>query len=760
MDLKGAEIRNVNELCYDMNTHDTRPIKVIIPFYQRPYKWEEKHIKRLVSDFYNNDCDEYFVGSVVMVAPSEGFDKHSIIDGQQRITTLFLFEYLQFLLLRSYIETRLSIRRTTRIESLLDNLEVVSLNLFGNNARTRISSIKNHIVDLLDRRSDEEDDDEFFASLLSEYQNSLYLPARDFSDIHIYEQQYSELLDQLLVDNGLSLSYKRDSYNTKLKVALTHILIKTTDSDLPCLSSIFDAQNNPESPDKLINQYINAITLEFNSICENNPYITGSDNAIDYTYKIINAIDNLIKRIKLCVIITGNDRDAYTLFEVLNDRALEIDDLDLIKNLFYKWYCDHSGESDAMIDQCLEEVDKLWVEEIFSQELGIERPKIVSFLAAEYLTADETLKYADTERYRNQIENSYLQHFNNYTKTHIKNDIYVYLMVSKMVKGLAVRQKNDRVIESEVNSSTTSITFRAMNLLNALNQFGVLSAITNTIIRKFVDSNTTPDGYIDINRFDNYLVDLKNDSNHSDARFTYIHEISYIFWRLALLTNNAEKPRDEAKNAIRRINARNNSYDYRLSDTVVYELMNNYSELMRSWHYPKSDDVLKAKVLFINLFYTTKENNTLLFSVARHNFTMTNLHLDHLEANNPSEAAIPAPPIELYFKPNPNNSGMRREDYVNSIGNFMLLDQEDNNDKDNLPLSQALGYYHHMCPAGHWLIDEIESLITEDTECFVNVNGVNVPNENFFIRRREYLTRYFKAILSRPLGAAAISIAP
>ena len=100
MDLKGAEIRNVNELCNDMNTHDTKPMKVIIPFYQRPYKWEEKHIKRLVSDFYNNDCDEYFVGSVVMVEPSEGLDKHSIIDGQQRITTLFLFEYLQFLLLR------------------------------------------------------------------------------------------------------------------------------------------------------------------------------------------------------------------------------------------------------------------------------------------------------------------------------------------------------------------------------------------------------------------------------------------------------------------------------------------------------------------------------------------------------------------------------------------------------------------------------------------------------------------------------------
>lgn len=42
----------------------------------------------------------------------------------------------------------------------------------------------------------------------------------------------------------------------------------------------------------------------------------------------------MLEHIKFCVIITGNENDAYTLFEVLNDRALDIEDLDLIKNLF------------------------------------------------------------------------------------------------------------------------------------------------------------------------------------------------------------------------------------------------------------------------------------------------------------------------------------------------------------------------------------------------------------------------------------------
>ena len=45
-------------------------------------------------------------------------------------------------------------------------------------------------------------------------------------------------------------------------------------------------------------------------------------------------LEELIENVKFCVIMTGNERDAYTLFEVLNDRAMEIDDLELIKNLF------------------------------------------------------------------------------------------------------------------------------------------------------------------------------------------------------------------------------------------------------------------------------------------------------------------------------------------------------------------------------------------------------------------------------------------
>ena len=44
MDLKGAEIRNLRELCMDFGTNNNVPVKINIPFYQRPYKWDEEHI--------------------------------------------------------------------------------------------------------------------------------------------------------------------------------------------------------------------------------------------------------------------------------------------------------------------------------------------------------------------------------------------------------------------------------------------------------------------------------------------------------------------------------------------------------------------------------------------------------------------------------------------------------------------------------------------------------------------------------------------
>ncbi len=743
MDLKGARIRNINTLCGDINSQeDIKPMKIVIPYFQRPYKWDDEKIQTLVEDYYRNGCQEYFVGSVVMVTPEDASDRHSVIDGQQRLTTLFLMEYLQFLLLRSYIETRIYSRRTTTVDTLLTNLASLSFNLFGDNVKQIISELYTRIIKPIDKGINSENSDELFSSILTDYEENVFLPYRNYSDPS-YDLSYRECLGNLLNNSELALFYDRVSYNVKLKEALSNVVVKTTSDNRPEVYSIYDGE------DKIVEKYINAIAQIFGSIAKKSP---DSSDAFEYVENLLDTIKGIIKNLKLCAIITGNPNDAYTLFEVLNDRAFEIDDLDLIKNIFYKWYCNHTNETDeTLIDGCIEEVDGLWVEEIFTQDLGVEKSKIVSFLAAEYLTADEDLKYADKERYRNSIEGNHLNDLSIYNSGDIKADFYIYLMVSRIIKKfeLVVNKKNERVIKSEV--SNCSITYRTLHLLNALKQVGVMPAITNTIIRKYLDANATSD--FDVAAFDAYLDALMNDDEHSDERFTYIHRISHIFWKLALMCDSADIPREEAKKVIRKINVNNNSYDYVLDASIENERLRAFSDKwMMNWRYDKkSDDNLRAKVLFINLFYTSKNGDVLVFSPTRTQFRTSDLHLDHLEANNPNPAAL-----DRYFIPTTN--GESRYDYVNAIGNFMILDQDDNNNKNDLPLYRALSYYDSMCPNGHWMIEEIKTLINSDSDCFREVNGSHVPTEMFFIKRRTRLVKYCKGLLRWSLGSNSFEI--
>lgn len=90
IEVKSETIRKLfQEASYEHN--------FLIPEYQRPYSWEEEQAEKLFSDlweFYKyiledpNSKEEYFLGSIVFFENEDG--KWEIIDGQQRITTIFL----------------------------------------------------------------------------------------------------------------------------------------------------------------------------------------------------------------------------------------------------------------------------------------------------------------------------------------------------------------------------------------------------------------------------------------------------------------------------------------------------------------------------------------------------------------------------------------------------------------------------------------------------------------------------------------------
>lgn len=74
----------------------------IVPSYQRHYVWEEDNINALLEDIKDNylvrNDEEYFLGSYIIQSRN---DNNDLLDGQQRITTLFLL----FAFLRDYERT-------------------------------------------------------------------------------------------------------------------------------------------------------------------------------------------------------------------------------------------------------------------------------------------------------------------------------------------------------------------------------------------------------------------------------------------------------------------------------------------------------------------------------------------------------------------------------------------------------------------------------------------------------------------------------
>lgn len=70
-------------------------LQYYVPIYQRQYAWDEKNCEQLFMNMIDvkNLDKEHYIGSLVLSKPESvgGINKTSIIDGQQRITTLTLF---------------------------------------------------------------------------------------------------------------------------------------------------------------------------------------------------------------------------------------------------------------------------------------------------------------------------------------------------------------------------------------------------------------------------------------------------------------------------------------------------------------------------------------------------------------------------------------------------------------------------------------------------------------------------------------------
>ena len=95
------ELKILDEVTiFDTNTY------YVIPRYQRAYAWEDKEIAQLIDDINDIDSSEnYYIGSLVVSKVQNKPETYEVVDGQQRLTTLFLL--LQYLVSEGALEGEL-----------------------------------------------------------------------------------------------------------------------------------------------------------------------------------------------------------------------------------------------------------------------------------------------------------------------------------------------------------------------------------------------------------------------------------------------------------------------------------------------------------------------------------------------------------------------------------------------------------------------------------------------------------------------------
>ncbi|WP_318518025.1 DUF262 domain-containing protein [Photobacterium leiognathi] len=713
MELKEAKITNYYNLTFGTDQGSDKAL-VSIPHYQRPYRWPPEYINTLINDWLNEEKGNYFTGSIVTVKKDSGII-HQLIDGQQRYTTVFLVNFVCFLITRLAIREALLYRRS-RVSGLLDSLLTSATYLYGEFDKDNFEELKENILEKIDSFEDAKNADkevEIQEQLLELFFNNMYLPTfpEGKSD---YKYEYKKLLSQSFEEKSIKLSYDRTAFNIQLKTALTNSLIKLDSQNEQTIEFI----EVDESP--IVTQYMNSIKTIFDHFTE----ISGNseDEPLLKAINTIKTIEKFMKEVNFCVIQTGSVNDAYTLFEVLNDRALSLDDLDLIKNQFYKRYClSNKSESERHIDKVIESREEQWGEHIFPDGIKQAHKPLITYIFSSFYSGETDYLLQSSEKNRLKITN-YLNSRESYQDFDFLKDFNTLEAATTFVHSFDIwhKSKNKRALKAEYSVNNTA-TEKLVHLLAALGQFGVLVGLTNVIF-KYIEVNISQNFEPKlVNQFFNELI------GNSDSHIE-IHKLSKRIWKLVMQAPSAEAPREYAVSLIKNNHINSNGNNFIESDFITKQLESELESWLENWLYNKND--IKICILFARLIKSSsKEIEQNEFKKTLSDSEVEKLHLDHMEPSN-----VPGHNQSKYFE------SEDRQLIVNGLGNMFPLPGSLNISKSNQPFIEAFGYLEKSGLGDHWLVKETRIMFEEN-----NLN--NIPNQEFFRKRKTFLIKLFYEVV-------------
>lgn len=735
MKLEGAYIRNISHMvCAKEKDTEVKPLKVKIPYYQRPYQWGETQIRNLIYDFekngeLNKDNRSYFVGAVVLVTDPNRNSVPELIDGQQRVTTVFLLNYIKYLLLSSKIDVLLEQKEVMSVQKEMGKWLQCYERLVGT---TKVEEYKRMALNLereLTRWVNEWDDD-ILDKCRREYKTTVGLPMeKDLANIELYMTEWKKARASVLKKEQFAIEYSRKSLNEKLTIALENVSIVFSSSYVPKFEKSYTGE------DDIVKQYINAMEWIYHAL-ENTKKVQYAKDPLDKVSSYVEVIDEMLDNLEFCVIVSEETDDAYTLFEVLNDRACKVSDISLIKNQYLKRYCLTTENEDK--DDNVEKIDELWGN-IFDDDISNTRVSKISYFATVYLTGNKDLDNKNNPKFRYAIE-KYLDQYSEYSFEQLQADINVYEMIRIIVKEWLSKSKDTKKSIDSENRLDKSITYRTLQATNAFGYDAVLAAEVCLILRKYMELYEEP---VEMEKYRVYLKALFEDKDHANATFEDIHNWFFDMWKVLFWSKDYSCPRKLAQDIISKAWRNNKTFPVcSINSQLNAELAEEFEKWFEEWKYSSnSTDKYRLKVLFLQLMHMQKEEKKLVYKETSTVFnTSEKIQLDHLDAQNPKDVYKGA-----YYEP---GVGTVRGTVIQGIGNIMILDQPSNNSKDNVPLQKALKYYNGF--SNHWLVEEIKELLEDEDnhkKFLMGTEEILVPKEKFFIDRKNRLKTYFKTIL-------------
>lgn len=756
--LDTAEIKDLQSLITNGNI-----LNIKVKFYQRPYRWTAKKVTDLFEDYRDNresalmngdNSKEYFIGAVVFVdervqeeKDSGKIWKYQVVDGQQRFTTLFLFNYIKYILLVKKVDEAARGNKSRDFNASLEAMEACYKGFIGENNLNEIERANSDLSNAFDNANQQRIDIDL-KDLNKWRQRVGWIADPDISANDYYEKCRAAMYS-FLQNEELGITYENDNFNKYFKEALAKIVIKFSNASEAafCLESVEDYDENDETQVEF--PYVQRAFGIFEQIKQ--LYKVINPNAADSYIKLcgyINLIDEMLENIKLCMIVSSDEDDAYKLFETLNDRSESVNDLELLKNYFYKTYTETSGEPQKQVLKKISMLDNRWRDIFFKYE-ELE-PEIFEYMTV-FFTGNTSKN--TNERKRKLIKNylsSYKRTYKPYSFEVINRDFYYIEYIQKILLKIhridmtAMRKVSEDsqmslFIENDLNAS---IVKRALGLAMNLPYPVVVASLICDIIHNY--ANNANNG----TSFDIYLEDVLNEERCKN-KYPGLWKDACVLWKVTILSRNYESPKLLSDILAEKCNISRTSVSRKVEDQIIQfdanvleesEVYKEFQEWISEWKFSDGAGKIKIKNLFMHLFlkYDLDKNTGKLkrasHIVRTYAIEAIKQDLDHMDASRMDKQNK-----TRYFHYNLTD----RTDFTNGLGNMIPLPVAINRGKHNTPMKDTMTAFSEENLTG-WIFEEAIDLFQKNHTV---INNYEVPTEAFFNKRKDLLIAYFKRIV-------------